>query len=354
MDRPSDRRFVVVGAGSPCSCSFARRISALLPLAVVAPLVAYVAWRRRFSLAAVCVVAAVLPLAAWAVHNGLRYDDCDRRARRACLGAVPPGLQRKQSISADNGAASERLAELIESEVLSGSRTRLGCHARRLSAERLELRDGAADRALRLGPRQRRELRGAVRLRARGDPRTPRYLSPRRHRSSGSSCARSRCARTSRPASRPRPGPAADVRVERKRASEPAGERTRRRGAVRLRLVRPTNRLVHARRSVSGLYGSRDARSGIARWSRRYEPGTRGCVSGGGERRSRAPQPHHFPGYPTPVLWLGVGVVALFLRRPRGWRTIVLLWVAASLVLLIHAASRVSRPSSRCPCTRCS
>ena len=55
------------------------------------------------------------------------------------------------------------------------------------------------------------------------------------------------------------------------------------------------------------------------------------------------------PRYPTPVLWLAVGVVALLWRRPRGWRTIVLLWVAAFLVLLIHAASQGVAPEFALP-----
>ena len=119
LDRPSTRRFVVVGAGVALLVLVRPANQVLLPLAVVAPLVAYVAWRRRFALAAVCVVAAVLPLAAWAVHNGLRYDDATvARGGRAWV----PFLQvfnANKTISPDNGAASERLAELIEQEVLS-------------------------------------------------------------------------------------------------------------------------------------------------------------------------------------------------------------------------------------------
>jgi hypothetical protein len=55
------------------------------------------------------------------------------------------------------------------------------------------------------------------------------------------------------------------------------------------------------------------------------------------------------PRYPTPVLWLAVGVVALLWRRPRGWRAIVLLWAAAFLVLLIHAASQGLAPEFALP-----
>jgi hypothetical protein len=55
------------------------------------------------------------------------------------------------------------------------------------------------------------------------------------------------------------------------------------------------------------------------------------------------------PRYPTPVLWLAVGAIALVWRRPRGWRTIVLLWLAAFLVLLIHAASQGVAPEFALP-----
>ncbi|HYI74492.1 MAG TPA: hypothetical protein VEW90_04410, partial [Gaiellaceae bacterium] len=55
------------------------------------------------------------------------------------------------------------------------------------------------------------------------------------------------------------------------------------------------------------------------------------------------------PRYPTPVLWLAVGIVALVWRRPRGWRTIVILWLAAFLVLLIHAASQGVAPEFALP-----
>ena len=105
--------------GSPLLVLIRPANQVLLPLAVVAPLVAYVAWRRRFALAAVCVVAAVLPLAAWAVHNGVRYDDATvARGGRAWV----PFLQvftANKTISSANGADSERLAGLIEQEVLA-------------------------------------------------------------------------------------------------------------------------------------------------------------------------------------------------------------------------------------------
>jgi hypothetical protein len=55
------------------------------------------------------------------------------------------------------------------------------------------------------------------------------------------------------------------------------------------------------------------------------------------------------PRFPRPPLWLAVGAVALLWRRPQGWRTIVVLWVTAALVLLIHAASQGLAPEFALP-----
>jgi anti-sigma-K factor RskA len=55
------------------------------------------------------------------------------------------------------------------------------------------------------------------------------------------------------------------------------------------------------------------------------------------------------PRFPRPPLWLAVGAVALVWRRPRGWRTIVVLWAAAAAVLLIHAASQGVAPEFALP-----
>ena len=114
-------------------------------------------WRRRLTWVAVCLAAAVLPLAGWAVHNGVRYDDATvARGGRAWVPFLKVWLD-DRTIAPENGAASRRLADLIERHVLDGGAVREPPRAaRRVPRERLELRDRPADRALRPRPRQRR------------------------------------------------------------------------------------------------------------------------------------------------------------------------------------------------------
>jgi peptidoglycan/LPS O-acetylase OafA/YrhL len=55
------------------------------------------------------------------------------------------------------------------------------------------------------------------------------------------------------------------------------------------------------------------------------------------------------PRFPTPVLWIAVGLIALVVRRPDRSRTILVLWGSAFLVLLIHAASQGVAPEFALP-----
>ena len=55
------------------------------------------------------------------------------------------------------------------------------------------------------------------------------------------------------------------------------------------------------------------------------------------------------PRFPRPPFWLALGLVGLVFRRPREWRTIVILWLSAGLVLLIHAASQGVAPEFALP-----
>ena len=219
----------------------------LLPLAL-APLIAYVAWRRRFVLTAACVAAALLPLAAWALHNGVRYEEPTvARGGRAWV----PFLQvftSNKTIAPENGEASQRLGELIEREVLSrdphasldvtldaylanGS----NYETVRLIAlsdtvlgrdENYDVLFDSALEAIREHPGT--YFRGVARH-VLGVPRPE--AAPRGRRPARADGSRGACS---------------DLRVGRRRAPQPPGHRPARRRPVRLRLVRVRlHRLVH-------------------------------------------------------------------------------------------------------------
>ena len=105
-----------------------------------------------------CLAAAVGLLGAWAVHNGVRYDDATvARGGRAWVPFLRVFLADK-TISPENGPDSRGSGQLIEREVLASEPFRGARRpARRVPPERLELRDRPADRDLR--PRTRAATR---------------------------------------------------------------------------------------------------------------------------------------------------------------------------------------------------
>ena len=146
-----------------------------------------------------------------------------------------------------------------------------------------------SDRVLRQG----RELRRPLRLRARGDPRAPGHVRPRRCRRVLGVPETGAAAGGRRPAGADRSGGAAsDLRGRWSGVSEPAGARPRRGRSLWVRLVRlRLHRLVHARRPLARL----DRRRAAAPLRRDRPPGAgMGCRAAGarrGRRRHRAPEP---------------------------------------------------------------
>ena len=216
-----------------------------------------VAWRRRLAWVAACFAAAVLPLAGWAVHNGIRYDDVTvARGGRAWVPFLRVFIA-DRTIAAENGPASRRLAELIENNVLTREPfSEPRCAARRVPGERVELRDGQADRALRPGARARQQLRRALRLGGRGDPRSIRGRTRAASPTSFWEFLMQRPLRESvapREQTAPEP-PAPTFESDGVVLPNPQATVLARRRPVRVRLVRlGLHRLVHARRSVACL-----------------------------------------------------------------------------------------------------
>ncbi len=143
---------------------------------------------------------------------------------------------------------------------------------------------------------------------------------------------------------------ATDVRERRRRASEPAGDdprstasRTASSGARRTTSTRAPSRIrriVWDDPAVQERY--REVVSQVRAWDAELPSRT-------GEAWVTEILNRITPRFPRPPLWLAVGAVALVWRRPRGWRTIVVLWAAAAAVLLIHAASQGVAPEFALP-----
>jgi 4-amino-4-deoxy-L-arabinose transferase-like glycosyltransferase len=350
MRTPTLWRFAAVGAGIGLLVLIRPASQVLLPLAL-APLLAYVAWRRRLVLTAACVVAAIVPLAAWTLHNGIRYDEPTvARGGRAWV----PFLQvfnANRTIAPENGPASERLAELIEQQVLSR-----GPHAQLDVTLDAYLRNGSNYEVVRLialsdtvlGRDENYDVLFDSALEAiREHPRT--YL-----RGVASTFRDFLVQKPLREGIAPReqtapeppaptfesdgvtlPNPQATVLLP----GVPYGFVWCASDYIDSCTVSDPSR-VWADPAKQARYRELVAR--VRAWD--AELPTREGADWVTEILNRIT-----PRFPTPPLWLAVGIVALVWRRPREWRTILLLWGAAFLVLGIHAVSQGVAPEFALP-----
>jgi hypothetical protein len=350
MRTPTRWSFAAAGAGIAVLVLIRPANQVLLPLAF-APLVAYVAWRRRLSLTAACLAAALVPLAAWAVHNGVRYDDTTvARGGNAWV----PFLQvftGNGTIDPANGEASRRLGELIREEVLSRDpHARLGVtldayltngtnyETVRLIAlsdtvlgrgENYEVLFDSALEAIRESPRNyfegvgetfedflvQKPLREDVAPREQTEPEPP---APT-YESDGVTL----------------PNPQATVLL----VAVPYGFVWCASDYIDSCTVADPSQ-VWTDPAAQERY--REVVAQVRSWD--AELPTREGVDVVTEILNRIT-----PRFPTPPLWLAVGLVALVVRRVRDWRTILLLWTAGFLVLLIHAASQGVAPEFALP-----
>jgi hypothetical protein len=114
---PSIAGFAWVG-GAVAALALARPAYQALILGLVLPLLAPGVTRDRLLRTGAFVACAVLPLVAWAVHNGIRYGDTT--VSRAGKYNIPFYTAfRAGEIEADNGPRSAELGRLIERDVLT-------------------------------------------------------------------------------------------------------------------------------------------------------------------------------------------------------------------------------------------
>jgi hypothetical protein len=322
----------------------------LIPAALAALLVP-VAWRRRVGWTAACLAGAVAILGAWALHNGVRYDDATvARGGRAWVPFLRVWLA-DDTISPENGDASRRLAELIENEVLTEdphARLRVPLDAYLANGSNYEtvrliaLSDNVLGRgenygvifdsaleAIREHPGTylrgvgnafwdfltQEPLREDVAPREQTAPETP--------------------SRTFEADGVALPNPEAYVLVEGVPygfvwcASDYLDSCT---------LDRPE--LVWDDEEQQRRY--RELVAQIRSWD--AELPEREGVDAVTEILNRIT-----PRFPRPPFWIALGVIGLAVRRPRGWPTILVLWACAAAVLLIHAASQGVTPEFALP-----
>jgi Dolichyl-phosphate-mannose-protein mannosyltransferase len=350
LRRPSTGGFVLLGAGIAALVLIRPANQVLLP-AILAPLLAAAPWRSRLTWVAVCLAAAVLPLAGWAVHNGIRYDDyVVARGGRAWVPFLRVWLA-DRTVAPENGPGSRRLAELVRSDVLTEEpfaslRVPLDAYLANGSnyetvrlialSDRVLGRDSNYDvlfdsavEAIREHPGTyargvadvfwefliQRPLREAVAPRAQTAPGPP--------------------APTFERGGVVLPNPQATVLLE----AVPYGFVWCASDYIDSCTVRDPA-LVWDDPATRVRY--REVVSQVRAWDAELPTRTgRAWVT---EILNRIT-----PRFPRPALWLAVGAVALVWRRPRGWRTIVVLWSAAAAVLLIHAASQGIAPEFALP-----
>jgi hypothetical protein len=352
MATPTTGRFVVLGAlfAVLVLTRPANQVLAL-PL-VLAPLLVREAWSRRLAWVAAVLAAAIVPLGAWAVHNGVRYDDTTvARGGRAWVPFLRVFLADK-TISPENGPASRRLATLIEQNVLDRNPHRAlgvtlpeylanGSNYETVRLIALSDRElgwdsnydvlfDSAIEAIREHPGtyargvadvfwdflMQRPLREDVVPRAQTAPDAPVATVV------GADGAML-------------PNPQASVLLE----GVPYGFVWCASDYIDSCVVRDPAR-VWTDPEKRARY--REIVAQVREWD--AELPSRSGVTWVPEILNRIT-----PRFPRPPLWLAVGLVGLALFRPSSWRTIVLLWLSAALVLLIHAASQGVAPEFALP-----
>ena len=115
---PSLGRFVLVGLGIAL-LALARPGNAVLLVFALFPFTLAAAWRQRLGWAATIAIAAVLPLAAWTVHNGLRFDQYTLARGGNAIIPFYRAFITDRIVSPENGPDSRRLGQAVEEHLLT-------------------------------------------------------------------------------------------------------------------------------------------------------------------------------------------------------------------------------------------
>jgi hypothetical protein len=116
--QPSAGRFAWVGAGVAL-LALIRPGNAVLVAFVLFPLVLFVQRRRRLIGAGAFLVAALLPLVAWAILNGIRFGDYTLARGGSAVIPFYRAFITDKIVLPDNGPASRRLAEAVRRHLVT-------------------------------------------------------------------------------------------------------------------------------------------------------------------------------------------------------------------------------------------
>lgn len=117
-DRPSAGRFALVGLGVAL-VALVRPGNAVLLLFVLFPLLLRGRARERLTWAAAFAAAAVLPLAAWSVHNGMRFGEYTLARGGNAIVPFYRAFIADRIVSPENGDASRRLGDAVQARLLT-------------------------------------------------------------------------------------------------------------------------------------------------------------------------------------------------------------------------------------------
>jgi hypothetical protein len=115
---PSIARFALVGLGVAL-LALVRPGNAVLLVFGLFPLVLAGRWRERLTWAAALTAAAVLPLAAWSVHNGLRFGEYSLARGGNAIVPFYRAFITDHIVSTENGDGSRRLATAMQQHLLT-------------------------------------------------------------------------------------------------------------------------------------------------------------------------------------------------------------------------------------------
>ncbi|MEX2049125.1 MAG: glycosyltransferase family 39 protein [Gemmatimonadota bacterium] len=117
VERPSVGRAAALGAGV-AGLVLVRPVNQVLVLLALVPLLLAPSWRDRLHATAAFVLAAVLPLAAWAGHNAVRADDFTIARGGGATLPLFRAFETDRIVRPENGPATRELAAAVARDLL--------------------------------------------------------------------------------------------------------------------------------------------------------------------------------------------------------------------------------------------